>query len=166
MLSIDNNYIDAYFNRAVCQQKLNNYKLSADFKVVYDLDSTRSDALFEQAVYSMDNNYIKEAEELFSQILVLFPNHAKSAYELGVLHYLQKDFSSAITAFTKCLAIDNQHAYALNDRGSCYRLIEEFDKAEKDYLSAIDLDPKSFMYNNLGAIYKLKGTKCRSPASF
>ena len=97
VLRIDTNYIDAYFNRAVCQQKLNNYKLSiADFKVVYDLDSTRSDALFEQAVYAKENNLFKESEELFTQILELFPSHAKSAYELGVLHYLQKDFRSAI----------------------------------------------------------------------
>ena len=90
----------------------------------------------------------------------------KEAYELGVLHYLQKDYSSAITAFTKCLAIDNQHAYALHDRGSCYRLTEEFDKAEKDYLSAIDLNPKSFMYNNLGAIYKLKGMYAEAQQAF
>ena len=28
VLSIDTTYVDAYFNRAVCQQKLNNYNLS------------------------------------------------------------------------------------------------------------------------------------------
>ena len=98
-----------------------------DFKKVYNLDSTRFDALFEQAVYSMENNYLNEAEDYFKDFIVdLFPSHAKSAYELGVLHYLQKDFRSAITAFTKCLTIDNNHAYAFHDRGSCYRLTNEF----------------------------------------
>ena len=91
VLGIDSNYTDAYFNRAVCQQKLNNYELSiADFKIVYSLDSTRIEALFEQAVYAKENNYFKKSEKLFTQILELFPSHAKSAYELGVLHYLQK----------------------------------------------------------------------------
>ena len=65
VLIIDSNYTDAYFNRAVCQQKLNNYELSiADFKIVYDLDSTRSDALFEQAVYAKENNHFKQSEEI------------------------------------------------------------------------------------------------------
>ena len=165
-MSIDSNYTDAYFNRAVCQQKLNNYELSiADFKIVYDLDSLDLMLFLSKRFMQWKTIILKNLKNCSSD-LVLFPSHTKSAYELGVLHYLQKDFKSAITAFTKCLALDDKNAYAFHDRGSCYRLIEDFDKAEKDYLSAIELDPKSFMYNNLGAIYKLKGMYAKAQQAF
>ena len=94
---------------------------------------------------------------MFTQIIVLVPQHNNAAYKLGVLYYLQKKYSSAITTFTEILSYNSHHYYALHDRGSCYRLMGEIDKAEKDYLAAIDFQPYSFMYNNLGAIYKLKG---------
>ena len=55
--------------------------------------------------------------------------------------------------FTQCLSVDQNYTYALHDRASCYRILGDLDKATEDYLASLEIDQKSFMYNNLGAVY-------------
>ena len=58
VLSIDSTYVDAFYNRAICNRKLNNFTQTiTDFNTVFRLDSSRTDALYEQAVYYMDNSF-------------------------------------------------------------------------------------------------------------
>ena len=69
----------------------------------------------------------------------------------------KSDYDNAIKAYSKAIKIDPSYAYALNDRGSCYRALEDYDKAITDYLEASKNDPQAFIFNNLASAYRKAG---------
>ncbi len=61
-------------------------------------------------------------------------------YKEGVnLYVRQRDFKGAIAAFDKALAIDDKLSYAWNDRGVCYRELNDYTNALKSHLRAVEL---------------------------
>ena len=72
-----------------------------------------------------------------------------------MLLFLQNNLEEAIKLYSNSINI-KQTANAHNDRASCYRNLEQYDKAIKDYNNAISLeDALAFVYNNLAAIYRI-----------
>ena len=76
-----------------------------------------------------------------------------------LIYYLQKDFDNAIKAYSKAIKINPSYAYALNDRGSCFRALEDYENAVADYLEASKHDPQAFVFNNLASAYRKSGDK-------
>lgn len=65
-----------------------------------------------------------------------------------------KDWNGAIDLFTAALETDTQNAEIYNNLGLCYANIGNDDKAEKNYLHSIELNPKlAQTYINLVDIY-------------
>ncbi len=68
-------------------------------------------------------------------------------YKEGVDLYVRKrDFTGAIAAFDKALAIDDKLSYAWNDRGICYRELGDYTNALKSHLRAVELAPDNTEY--------------------
>ncbi|PKL58001.1 MAG: hypothetical protein CVV34_04600, partial [Methanomicrobiales archaeon HGW-Methanomicrobiales-5] len=68
-------------------------------------------------------------------------------YKEGVGLYVRKrDFTGAIAAFDKALAIDDKLSYAWNDRGICYRELGDHTNALKSHLRAVELAPDNTEY--------------------
>ena len=64
---------------------------------------------------------------------------------------MQQDYYGAIAQFTKVLMLKPDDAYAYNDRGSCYRMVEKYTEALKDYEEAARKNPNlAFVLNNVG----------------
>ena len=68
--------------------------------------------------------------------------------------FKNKDYNGAIDLFTAVLEIDDDNAEVYNNLGLCYANIGDDEKAEKNYLKCIDINPKiAQSYINLVDIY-------------
>lgn len=73
----------------------------------------------------------------------------------GEEYYREKQYDSAIAAFTKSIELNPNDFGAYNNRGIAYHIKRDFDKAIADYTKAIELNPAHFSgYNNRGAAYE------------
>lgn len=73
----------------------------------------------------------------------------------GEEYFREKQYDSAIAAFTKSIELNPNDFGAYNNRGIAYHVKRDFDKAIADYTKAIDLNPAHFSgYNNRGAAYE------------
>lgn len=68
--------------------------------------------------------------------------------------FKKQDWNGAIDLFTSILEVDNENAEIYNNLGLCYANIGEDEKAEKNYLKSIELNPQiPQCYINLVDLY-------------
>jgi len=68
--------------------------------------------------------------------------------------FKKKDWNGAIDLFTSILEVDTDNAEVYNNLGLCYANLGDDEKAEKNYLKCIELNPKlAQCYINLVDIY-------------
>ncbi|MEI6287365.1 MAG: tetratricopeptide repeat protein [Bacillota bacterium] len=61
-------------------------------------------------------------------------------YYLGNCYYMQNDFTAAIAAYTKAIAVGLPDAKEYYYRGNCYRKLKQYDLAIIDYSRTISID--------------------------
>ena len=153
---IDSVFVAAYLSRAKCYQGSNDELAIVDYRTAFSLDSTNLQPLYLVAVLQLKSD-IALAEQTYHTIVSLNKTEYKAYSQLGVINFLAKEYQKAEQLFTQSLAV-NTNAYTLNDRGSCYRKLEQFDTAIQDYLAAIALNNNlAFVYNNLASVYAKQG---------
>ena len=153
-ITIDSTFSDAYFYRGKCYDDFNQELAISDYKIAYELDTSDLEPL-----YCIANIYSNKtlAIEMYQFIISKEPKESKAHYEKGVICYLIGDIDDAIISFSASISI-NKEARSFNDRGSCYRKLENYELAVKDYLSAIALNSDlAFIYNNLASTYRKQG---------
>ena len=153
---IDSVFVAAYLSRAKCYQATNDELAIVDYRNAFSLDSTNLQPLY--SVAALQLKFAKALAKQTYQTIISFSKTASKAYsQLGVIAFLVKDYLEAEQLFTQSLSIEI-NAYTLNDRGSCFRKMEQFDVAIKDYLAAIALNNTlAFVYNNLASVYAKQG---------
>ncbi len=153
---IDSVFVAAYLSRAKCYQGSNDELAIADYRTAFSLDSTNLQPLYSVAALQLRLDKIL-ATQTYQTIIAFNKAEHKAYSQLGVIAFLVKDYKEAEQLFTQSLTI-NKDAYTLNDRGSCYRKLEQFDTAIQDYLAAIVLNNNlAFVYNNLASVYAKQG---------
>ena len=76
---------------------------------------------------------------------------AKVYYNSGNAKYRLKDYSGAISDYTKAINLDPDYAEAYTNRGAAKRLVKDYSGAISDCTKAINLTPDDFIaYNNRG----------------
>jgi len=129
---------------------------------VRDITSTIKDVPVNQespdsAVQKALAEFSEEPSEkgIFDRLL----GKANAYYKKGV-HLFVKDlnYRAAIEAFDQALKIDDKLAYVWNDRGLCYRALNEHSEALKSLLRAVELDPENLeLLYNLGETLEMIG---------
>ena len=153
---IDSIFSEAYLSRAKCYEGPNDELAIADYLKAFELDSSQLAPLYSVADLQFKSD--KElAKQTYSLIISLNEAEYKALSQLGVIAFLAEDYQEAEQLFSQSLVI-NTNAYTLNDRGSCYRKMEQFDRAIQDYLAAIALNTDlAFVYSNLASVYANQG---------
>lgn len=155
-ITIDSIFLEAYLSRAKCYEGPNDELAIADYLKAFELDSSKISPLYSVAALQFKSDK-ESAKQTYNSIISLNDAEYKAFSQLGVVAFLANDYQEAEQLFTKSLAI-NTNAYTLNDRGSCYRKLEQFDSSIKDYLAAIALNTDlAFVYNNLASVYAKQG---------
>ena len=160
-ISIDSTFSQAYFYRAKCYEESNDSLSLLDYQLAFNLDSANLLPLYNIARIQANSDY-RNAINTYNLITSLNNQESKAYYEIGLLLYLQQKIEKAISFFTQSLLI-SQNARTLNDRASCYRILDKNELAIKDYLSAIALNSDlAFIYNNLASTYRKQGESTKA----
>jgi tetratricopeptide (TPR) repeat protein len=135
-----------------------------DYKKIqeaYDKSQKDIEELKKQLAQAKGEKEKKKVEAKITDEERLF--QANEWSEKGHRHWLNKEYDSAIEAFTSVIALDPNDAHAYNIRGITYSYKGQYDRAIEDYNKAIALDPNDFgTYFNRGNAYDNKGQHDRA----
>ena len=86
--------------------------------------------------------------------LTLNQSYAPAHVVLAMINYSQGRFDGALGEAEKAVALDAKYSRAWRERGRALFRLGRRDEAEKDYLTAVTLDPNDWTSRNgLGALY-------------
>src|SRR3989337_107555 len=139
-----------------------------DYKKIqeaYDKSQKEIEELKKQLAEAKDVKERKLIEAKITDEERLF--QANEWFEKGFQHWLNKEYNSAIEAFTSAIALDPNYVYAYGNRGIAYADKGQYDRAIEDYNKAIALDPNyADAYGNRGIAYYHKGQHGRAIEDF
>ena len=108
--------------------------------------------IFNLAVKNHKNNNLKEAQDLYNQILKIDPEHTHTQNNLGIIFEKLKDNEKAKNYFEKAIEINPNYVDAYNNLGNVLKAIGDIKKAQDCYKKAIAIDPNYVnAHHNLGA---------------
>ena len=113
-------------------------------------------------IYEFDFNDSEKAIADYTRAIEIAPNNYDAYFCRANLYSQQKLYNLSIEGYTKALKLQPQYFQAYINRGKDYCYTENFEKAEKDFLIALNLakNSKDFLelaYYNLGNFELTKG---------
>ena len=113
---------------------------------------------FAKAIKSHNKNNLKDAENLYNQVLKIDNNHLNSLHNLGIVSQDLNKSEKAITYFQKVIEIEPTFPGAHNNLGIVFQGLNELQKAINCYEKAIEIDPNNeHSHYNLGIIFRKLG---------
>jgi tetratricopeptide (TPR) repeat protein len=150
-IKIDENYKDAFINRALVFQKLN--KLDAaiqDYTRILESDPTDSLILFQRGLALLDNGENYKGLNDANALLNLSSVNWQAFLLQGLSFEKLKEYPQAIAAFSKGIEINEANADLLTNLGTIYYYQKNYTKAEELLSKAAEINPKE------GNIYNVK----------
>ncbi|MHC4322006.1 MAG: tetratricopeptide repeat protein, partial [Planctomycetota bacterium] len=133
-------------------------------------DRAAKDKRAEEALIASKAGDYEKARELFETLREEEKEkereHAKTAYNLGNVYFVELDFQKALDAYLDSVRLAPDNSTYLNEAGYSYFTLAQYDKAIVYYKKALASDLKTFgedhpkvaiRWNNLGAAWDAKG---------
>ena len=116
------------------------------------------------------NNYSK-AENFILQLKEYSSNRVDVHYKLGEIYHNKKDYDKAIKAFNEAISLlkisSEENWYLYYSRGMSYERSNQWEKAEKDFLYALELSPRQpLVLNYLGYTWIDYGLNLKKAENF
>ena len=112
--------------------------------------------LFEQATASMAAGDFIDAELRFKEFLLQYPSYPGAHVNLAIIHASSGNDAAARASVDAALALEPNHAAALNQLGMLLRRNGNFLEAEAAYLKAVTVSPEyALAHYNLGVLNEL-----------
>jgi protein O-GlcNAc transferase len=113
--------------------------------------------IFQKAIKYHQAGDLQQAENIYKEILIDYPNNFHALHHLGILYYQLKNYESAIEYIKKSLQVDPTVADAYYNLGNIHKDCGQLNEAMIYFEKSLGLDPNnSDAYNNEGIIYKYK----------
>lgn len=127
------------------------------FASIVPLQAATIRELYEQAVAAFERQDFDHAIELYQQITKEAPNFAPAYVGIGLsLKSKGGDIDEVLYYYKTATDRDPTNAQAFEQTGRLYYSINKFDKAEKNFLKALSIDPGSASIKmSLGWLYLL-----------
>ncbi|GJD12555.1 Cell division cycle protein 16 [Galdieria sulphuraria] len=144
----------------------------ASYRTVYRLSSLSFDSVLFMAIEYLRQNNFSQAQRLLEQASSIAPSEPQPFHEMGVLHYRQENFASAIDNFQRSLQLTKQmigdipSAYpelsgyfsmltaSLLGLGHCYRRQGLYSKALDTLEDALTIAPQDpYICSAIGVTY-------------
>ena len=112
--------------------------------------------MYEQAVAVMASGDYLDAELRFQEFLLRYPNFPGAHVNLAIIHSQNCNDEAAQAEIDAALALNPNHAAALNQQGMLFRRNGKFIEAEAAYLKAVTASPDyALAHYNLGVLNEL-----------
>ena len=112
--------------------------------------------MYEQAVAIMAAGDFLDAELRFQEFLLRYPNFPGAHVNLAIIHSQNGNDEAAQAEIDAALALNPNHAAALNQQGMLFRRNGKFIEAEAAYLKAVTASPDyALAHYNLGVLNEL-----------
>ena len=112
--------------------------------------------MYEQAVAVMASGDFLDAELRFQEFLLRHPNYPGAHVNLAIIHSQNGNDEAAQAEIDAALALNPNHAAALNQQGMLLRRNGKFIEAEAAYLKAVTASPDyALAHYNLGVLNEL-----------
>ena len=112
--------------------------------------------LFEQATASMAAGDFIDAELRFKEFLLQYSSYPGAHVNLAIIHASNGNDAAARASVDAALALEPNHAAALNQLGMLLRRNGNFLEAEAAYLKAVTVSPEyALAHYNLGVLNEL-----------
>ena len=98
---------------------------------------------FQLASENYSNGNVAQAQKLLEEVVSQNKKDFDALVFLGGIHLTSGNYAKAADYFQKVISIYNQHPTAHYNLGLSYQWLEEFEKAEKSYKNALDVDPQN-----------------------
>lgn len=133
-LTLDTNYVEAYFNLATCEARTQQYDLAKK----HFLKSLEIDPNFISTYYSMSNMLAEQKK--YDEILEFNQNAIKKGIKadviyvnIGNVYFMQKDTISALPYFEECINLNSNNRFLNSFLADYYKEKGELEKANKYY---------------------------------
>jgi len=104
---IDEDYIDAYLNRAIVHTLRQSYDLAIeDYTAAIDIDGNFAPAYLNRAVAHMARQEFEEAMEDFDRAIEIDPEYSYGYNNRGVLHAANEDYDLALEDWQRVIEIE------------------------------------------------------------
>ena len=111
---------------------------------------------FKIAVKYHEQNKLKEAQELYNQVLKIDPNQSAVLNNLGVILGQLGGYQKAKDCYEKAIEIDPNYSEAHNNLGLIFQAVKDYQKAINCYEKAIEINPNYANANyNLGVVFQV-----------
>ena len=101
-----------------------------------------------------DKGDIRNSYNSLNLALQINPKSYKVYYNLGLLAYKESDINLAIDNFNKSVKYKGDFAYSHYNLSLCYIKLNDYKKAKRELIKAIEIEPNKNFYYNLAYVYK------------
>ncbi len=146
-VTINQAHFDALMQLGYIWEK-KDQKMSIEyFKSAVKANPQSTEALYNLGLLYQENDQPQKAILAYETINKLDPSNKLAFFNIGYVNlvYLNK-YAEGVTYFSKAIALDSRYTDAWYNRGYCYELLKDKEKAGNDYQQVLKLnvnDPKA-----------------------
>ncbi|OQB00229.1 MAG: GTP pyrophosphokinase YwaC [Spirochaetes bacterium ADurb.Bin218] len=115
--------------------------------------------LLVEAMNAHLENRLKDALELYTQLLLVSPNHYIYNHR-GLVYFTLSEYEKAIEDFSKAIEMEPRDTRVYTNRGLAYRMLKRYDESLRDFNKSLELNPlwpdtfygRALTYYDLGDI--------------
>lgn len=148
----------------ISQEKPNEYIRETPRKIqpLNMTNSTDKHGLNDLLVEAMNahlENRLTDAIELYTQLILVSPNHYIYNHR-GLVYFTLSEYNKAINDFTRAIQMAPKDTRVYTNRGLTYRMLKKYDDSLRDFNKSLELNPlwpdtfygRSLTYYDLGDI--------------
>jgi tetratricopeptide (TPR) repeat protein len=115
------------------------------------------EAYLQKSRESGDLSYLLKSEKALNKSLALKPKHTQAMNWLAYVYCMQHRFKEAITLSEATIKLLPDDGFSFGILGDSYLELGDFEKAESNYLKAMELAPGMFSYARWANLQFMKG---------
>jgi tetratricopeptide (TPR) repeat protein len=142
VISLDNKFFLAYYNKALCLFEMGRYFESIDtFSKSIELDKEYLPSYYSRGLAYCELSKFSDAINDFNVVVEKDPSYFQVYIDRGLAHYEMKDLIRAYKDFDIAVTINPNDPYPYFLRGSIHFEVEDYFRAINDFNKCITLNP-------------------------
>ena len=136
-ISVNNDYADAYCNRAIVYSILKNYdNAEKDYKKAIELNPSDPQNFLNRAIIYTDQRQFEKALKDYNQAIFIKRDYSKAYYNRAYMYLLNNKFQDAISDLNTSIQIDPNFGLSYYYRSMAYFELLQYELALTDALKA------------------------------